>query len=199
MRTSSKSIVYIGVLLAGIMSILAGCSGSGGSAQAASKGGGGRGRGGDAGPVPVTVATVSQKDVPIDIQVIGNVEAYATITIKAQVSGQVTDVAFQEGNFVKKNQRLFTIDPRPYEAQISQIEANIERDKAVLKQSQANLQRDTAQQKYAEDQANRYAKLYEEKVMSKEQAERTYARPSTARPATSWSSRATWCRRTPRI
>jgi multidrug efflux system membrane fusion protein len=150
--------------------VLTGCSGAGGAAQAAGKGGGGRGRG-ETGPVPVTVAKVSQKDVPIDIQVIGNVEAYATITIKAQVSGQVTDVPFHEGDFVKKNQRLFSIDPRPYEAQIGQIEANIERDKAVLKQAQANLQRDTAQQKYAEDQAERYAKLYDAKVMSKEQAD----------------------------
>src|SRR5258708_21876123 len=150
--------------------MLNGCSGSGTSAQAAGKGGG-RGRGGEGGPDPVTVAKVSQKDVPVDSQVIGNVEAYATITIKAQASGQVIEVAFHESDFVKKNQHLFTIDPRPYDAQVSQIEANIERDKAILKQSQANLQRDTAQQKYAEDQANRYARLYEEKVMSKEQAE----------------------------
>jgi multidrug efflux system membrane fusion protein len=150
--------------------ILAGCSGAGTSAQAAGKTGGGRGRG-DGGPVPVTVAKVTQKDVPVDIQVIGNVEAYSIVTIKAQAGGQVIEVAFHEGEFVKKNQHLFTIDPSPYDAQVSQIEANIERDKAVLKQMQANLQRDTAQQKYAEDQANRYAKLYEEKVMSKEQAE----------------------------
>lgn len=170
MRTSLKSNIYIGFLLAGGVLVLTGCSGAGGAAQAAGKGGGGRGRG-ETGPVPVTVAKVSQKDVPIDIQVIGNVEAYATITIKAQVSGQVTDVPFHEGDFVKKNQRLFSIDPRPYEAQIGQIEANIERDKAVLKQAQANLQRDTAQQKYAEDQAERYAKLYDAKVMSKEQAD----------------------------
>src|SRR5258708_2771236 len=170
MRKFLKSDSYIGVLLAGIVLMLNGCSGSGTSAQAAGKGGG-RGRGGEGGPVPVTVAKVSQKDVPVDIQVIGSVEAYATITIKAQASGQVIGVAFHEGDFVKKNQHLFTIDPRPYDAQVSQIEANIERDKAILKQSQANLQRDTAQQKYTDDQANRHAKLYEEKVMSKEQAD----------------------------
>jgi multidrug efflux system membrane fusion protein len=165
-----KSPIYIGILLVGIVLMLAGCSGSGNSAPAAGKTGGGRGRG-ESGPVPVTVAKVSQKDVPIDIQVIGNVEAYATITVKAQVSGQVTEVAFHEGEFVKKNQRLFTIDPRAYNAQVSQIEANIERDRAALKQAQANLQRDTAQHKYAEDQADRYRKLFEQGVMSKEQAD----------------------------
>ena len=73
------------------------------------------------------VAKVSQKDVPIEIQVIGNVEAYSTITIKAQVGGQLTNVYFREGDLVKKGDRLFTIDPRPYQAQINQIEANIVR------------------------------------------------------------------------
>ena len=168
MERSTKTAIYISILAAGLVGALSGCS-AGGSAQAAGKGGG-RGRG-ESGPVPVTVAKVAQKDVPIEIQVIGNVEAYSTITVKSQVSGQLTKVYFREGDLVSKNDRLFTIDPRPYLAQISQIQANIERDKAVLKQSEANLQRDTAQQKYAEDEAARYKKLFDQGVMSKEQAE----------------------------
>ena len=152
------------------MIMLAGCSGGGTSAQAAGKGGG-RGRGEGGGPVPVLVAKVAQKDVPIEIQVIGNVEAYSTITVKSQVSGQLTNVYFREGDLVKKGERLFTIDSRAYQAQISQIEANIERDRAALKQAQANLERDTAQQKYMEDQAVRYKRLFDEGVMSKEQAD----------------------------
>src|SRR6202035_4388574 len=77
------------------------------------KGKGGR-RGGDGGgPVPVVATTVLQKDVPINIDVIGNVEAYSTISVKAQVGGQLTYVGFHEGDFVKKNDHLFTIDPRP--------------------------------------------------------------------------------------
>src|SRR5690349_19829713 len=84
--------------------LFTGCSANGKSAQAA---GGRRGEGG--GPVPVTVATVSQRDVPIDIQVIGNVEAYSTISVKAQVGGQLTRVFFREGDFVKKGDPLFTI------------------------------------------------------------------------------------------
>jgi multidrug efflux system membrane fusion protein len=121
--------------------------------------------------VPVTVATVAQKDVPIDIQVIGNVEAYSTITVKSQVGGQLTKVDFREGDYVRKGAPLFTIDSRPYEAQIKQIAANIERDKAALAQAEANLQRDTAQQKFALDQAERYKKLFEQGVMSKDQTE----------------------------
>lgn len=169
MGISLKPAIYTGALAGSLILILAGCSGSGSSAQAAGKGGG-RGRG-EGGPVPVLVTKVAQKDVPIDIQVIGNVEAYSTITVKSQVGGQLTKVYFQEGDLVRKGDRLFSIDQRPYLAQISQIEANIERDKAVLKQAQANLERDTANQKYAEDQATRYKKLFDQGVMSREQAD----------------------------
>ena len=165
-----KPAIYFGTSIAILTILLAGCSSNGSSAQAAGKGGGGRGRG-EGGPVPVLVAKVTQRDVPIEIQVIGNVEAYSTITIKAQVGGQLNKVYFNEGDLVKKDQRLFSIDSRPYLAQISQIEANIERDKAALKQAQANLERDTAQHKYMEDQAVRYKKLFDEGVMSKEQAD----------------------------
>lgn len=164
-----KPAIYSGTFFV-VSILLTGCSSNGTSAQAAGKGGGGRGRG-EGGPVPVLVAKVTQKDVPIEIQVIGNVEAYSTITIKAQVGGQLNKVYFNEGDLVKKDQRLFTIDSRPYLAQISQIEANIERDKAALQQAQANLERDTAQHKYMEDQAVRYKKLFDEGVMSKEQSD----------------------------
>ena len=55
------------------------------------------------GDVPVTVAKAAQKNVPVEIQVIGNVEAYSTISVKAQVPGQLTNVHFHEGDFVKKD------------------------------------------------------------------------------------------------
>lgn len=137
------------------------------------RGGGpaGRGRGGDGGPVPVVVATVSQRDVPINVDVIGNVEAYSTITVKAQVGGELTKVSFHEGDFVKKNDLLFTIDPRPFQAALSQAQANLERDKAALSQSEANLARDIANEKYAQDQAKRYSGLFEQGVVSREQAD----------------------------
>lgn len=172
MGKSFKSAISVIFSIAASLLMLTGCSGDGSSAQAAGKAGpGGRGRGAGGGPVPVTVAKVAQKDVPINIQVIGNVEAYSTITVKAQVGGQLTNVYFREGDLVKKGDRLFTIDPRSYQAQTNQIEANIERDKAILKQSEANLERDTAQHKYAEDQALRYKKLFDQGVMSREQAD----------------------------
>lgn len=133
----------------------------------------GKGKGGrdGGGPVPVLVATVLQKNVPIDIDVIGNVEAYSTISVKAQIGGQLTDVGFHEGEFVKKNDHLFTIDPRPYEAALNQAKANLARDTAALSQAQANLAKDMANEKYARAEAGRYAQLVEQGIVSKEQAD----------------------------
>jgi membrane fusion protein, multidrug efflux system len=121
--------------------------------------------------VPVTVTTVSQKDVPVNIEVIGNVEAYSTISVKAQVAGQLTKVAFHEGEFVKKDDLLFTIDSRPLEGAVNQAKANLLRDNAALGQAQANLARDSANEKYAQAQAARYQKLFEAGVVSKEQSD----------------------------
>src|ERR1035438_10922587 len=80
------------------------------------------------GDVPVTVAKASTRDVPVEVQVIGNVEAYSTITVKALVGGQLTNVYFKEGDFVRKGEKLFDIDRRPLEAAYNQAVANIARD-----------------------------------------------------------------------
>src|ERR1035438_8162161 len=93
---------------------LCGCSNGGATAaKSDAPGGGGSGRGGGrggGGDVPVTVAKATTRDVPVEIQVIGNVEAYSTITVKALVGGQLTTVYFKEGDFVQKSEKLFDID-----------------------------------------------------------------------------------------
>jgi multidrug efflux system membrane fusion protein len=119
----------------------------------------------------VTTAVVTRKTVPVDIRVIGNVEAFTTIQVKSQVTGQLMEVHFREGQDVRKGDLLFLIDPRPFDEAIRQAEANLARDRALLQQSEANLQRDLAQEKFARDQAARYQKLFLEGVMSREQAE----------------------------
>ncbi len=125
--------------------------------------------------VPVRVAAAIQRDVPIDVQVIGSVEAYSTITVKALVSGQLTSAGFHEGDFVKKGDVLFSIDPRPYDAALKQAEAMLLRDKAQLSQAQANLARDEAQAKYAHAEAARYDALFKEGIMSHEQTDQVRA------------------------
>src|SRR5213080_3797386 len=93
---------------------------------------------------PVFVSKAVLKSVPIEIQAIGNVEAYSTVSVKAQIGGELTVVDFKEGADVKKGDRLFVIDPRPYESQVAQAEATLNRDKAQLLAAQANLARDMA-------------------------------------------------------
>jgi multidrug efflux system membrane fusion protein len=162
---------------------LASCGSSGVSAGSPGGTSGRGGRGGRGGDVPVTVAKASQKNVPVEVQVIGNVEAYSTISVKAQVTGQLTDVYIKEGDFVKKGDKLFTIDPRPLEAALNQAKANLSRDEAVLGQVTANLARDSAQARYSEAQATRYAQLFDQKIISKDQAEQLRASADAAAQA----------------
>lgn len=119
--------------------------------------------------VPVTVANVIEKSVPLQIKVIGNVEAYSTIAVKAQIGGELVRVGFREGQDVKKGDLLFQIDARPYEQALRQAEANLARDTALTRQAEANLAKDIAQSKNAQSQAMRYAQLTKEGVISKEQ------------------------------
>jgi multidrug efflux system membrane fusion protein len=90
---------------------------------------------------PVVVAKATQKAMPVQLTAIGNVEAYSTISIRAQVAGELLDVHFQEGDFVHKGQLLFDIDPRPYEAALAQARATLARDKAMAANSRVQAQR----------------------------------------------------------
>ena len=171
-RRSTKDLwipIHTGIA-AVLLCVLAACSGAGsnGAAPGGSKGGGKKGGGGD---VPVTVAVSMTKDVPVEVQVIGHVEAYATISLKAQVTGELMNAHFQEGDYVKKGDLIFTIDPRPLQAALNQAIANVAHDQAALGQAQANLARDAAQAQYADASANRYAQLFQEKVVSRDQTE----------------------------
>ncbi len=119
----------------------------------------------------ITPGMVIEKAMPVDIRVIGSVEAYTAIRVKAQVTGQLMKVQFRQGDDVKAGDPLFLIDPRPFDAAIREAEAGFAKDTALLRQAEANLRRDTAQEKYAQDQATRYQKLFSEGVMSKQQTE----------------------------
>lgn len=175
-----RAILQNSLLLAGVViaaSLFAGCSSTPVSATGGGPGGGGRGgkKGFGGGDVPVTVAVALQKNVPVEIQVIGNVEAYSTISVKAQVGGELTNVYFHEGDFVKKGAPLFTIDPRPFQASLNQALATVARDEAALGQAKANLQKDSANLRYQESQANRYAELFKGGIISKDQSEQLQA------------------------
>ncbi len=178
--------VCVGALALLSSLLLAGCAGKETPARAAKKGGGPGG-----GPaVPVTVAKVSRKDVPVVIEAVGNVESCLTVAVKSQVSGELTRVFFNEGDSVRKGDRLFTIDSRTYEAQVNQFQANLVRDQAVLAQLESNLVRDQAQEKYAQSALARSASLFERRLISKEMMEQARTNADAASAAARASSSA---------
>jgi multidrug efflux system membrane fusion protein len=152
--------------------LLAGCASAPPDVGDGGKGKGkGKGKNAGGGPVPVEVAKVTLKNVPVDISVVGNVEAYSVVSIRAQTGGMLNDVRFKEGDYVKKGDLLFVIDRKPLEGQMNSARANLAKSTALLKQAQAQLLRDTANANYARDQAERYQRGVTEGVFAKEQAE----------------------------
>ena len=126
--------------------------------------------------VPVKVAVAALKAVPVQIRAVGTVEAYATVSIKSRVDGQLVGVHFREGQDVRKGDLLFTIDPRPYEA--------------ALKEAQARLERDIALMDKAERDARRYAELVAKNFVSSDKYEQFRANFESLR-ATADADRAT--------
>ncbi len=67
------------------------------------------------------------------------------IAVKAQISGELNQVFFKEGQDVKKGEQLFEIDPRPYQQAVEQAQAALDKDLALVSQAEANRARDRAQ------------------------------------------------------
>jgi multidrug efflux system membrane fusion protein len=105
--------------------------------------------------VPVTVAQAEQRDVPVEVRVIGSVQPISSVAVRALVAGQLQRVWFREGDDVRKGQRLFTIDERPYQS--------------ALAQAEGNLARDVAQAKNADAEAKRYAELVKKDYVTREE------------------------------
>jgi multidrug efflux system membrane fusion protein len=107
--------------------------------------------------VPVQVASVRQETVPIYLTGLGTIMPYYSVTIIPRVTGELTNVYFREGQDVRKGAELMTIDPRPYQAILDQAKGQLARDQAQLENNQAEF--------------NRYKALYDQGVVSKEQAD----------------------------
>ncbi|TMB24062.1 MAG: efflux RND transporter periplasmic adaptor subunit, partial [Deltaproteobacteria bacterium] len=145
-------------LLAGL-GVLSTCSWGGGAAE----------RTNDSAPVPVTVAPAVQKDAPVSLRAIGNVTAYSTVSLKAQVEGRVARVYFAEGQEVKRGDLLFALDARPFEA--------------ALRQAEANLARDRAQAENARVEAGRFARLVKDGIVSQDEYDQAHARAASLEAA----------------
>jgi len=104
--------------------------------------------------VPVAIASVTQQDMPVYLDGLGSVQAFNTVTLKTRIDGEVTRVAFREGQDVKKGDLLIVIDPRPYQV--------------ALEQAQATMYRDQSQLTIAKRNVERYSELFKEGVVSQQ-------------------------------
>lgn len=126
-------------------------------------------------PAPVVVSTAVSQDVSNYMDALGKIVAREIVSIQPQVSGRITKIHFTDGANVRRGQLLFTIDPRPFEANLKQAQANLARDMAAKKQAEANLAREIAREKWGLAQVSRYATLVEQGVVPKEQYEQLRA------------------------
>ena len=110
---------------------------------------------GGAPAVPVQVAVAVQQDVPRQIEAIGTVQALRTVTVKSQVDGVVAEIHFQEGQDVKVGDPLVTLDRRPFENSLRSARADLANARAMAAQAKADL--------------DRYARLDQQAVVSKEE------------------------------
>lgn len=115
------------------LSILAACSDNGAAPH------GGKEKAAVA--VPVTTAPVLRKSMPVKLQAIGNVEPSTTVVVKSRMDGQITAVHLQDGSDVTKGQLLFELDARALEATLRQMQAAVQRDRALVANNEAKEKR----------------------------------------------------------
>jgi multidrug efflux system membrane fusion protein len=92
-------------------------------------------------PAPVAVAPAVARDVPVYLDAIGKIVAREVVSIEPQVAGRITQIHFADGADVRAGQTLFTIDPRPYQAQVNAAEANLAEARASLQLARVNFER----------------------------------------------------------
>lgn len=129
---------------------------AGGQGGAGSRGPGAAG-GRDDGPIPVTAVAAEARDVPMFLTALGTVQALNTVTVGAQVGGQLKSVHFREGQEVKKGDLIAEIDPATYQAAYDQAVAKKKQDQAQLAASRSTL--------------NRYEELIDKKFVSAQDLE----------------------------
>src|ERR1700722_13481104 len=93
------------------------------------------------GPLPIGSAAVDKGDMPVTINALGTVTPLAMVTVRTQLNGPLTEVAFQEGQMVSNGDFLAQIDPRPYQAALAQAEGQLAKDQAALAGAEGDLAR----------------------------------------------------------
>jgi multidrug efflux system membrane fusion protein len=122
-------------------------------------------------PAPVQATVAIAQDVPTYLDAIGKTVAREVVSVQPQVSGRITQIHFTDGANVRKGDLLFTVDTRPFEANLKQAQANYSKDEALKRQAEANLAKEIAAAKWGETQVKRYGTLVESGVVPREQYE----------------------------
>src|SRR2546423_2920963 len=110
-------------------------------------------------PAPVVVSTAVSQDVSNYMDALGKIVALQTVAIQPQISGRIETIHFTDGANLKKGQLLFTIDPRPFEANLKQAQANLAKDTAAKKQAGAIYPGEVPGEKWGLVKAQRYSTL----------------------------------------
>lgn len=120
-------------------------------------------------PAPVHAAVAETARVPEELSAFGTAEPLSTIELKAQVSGEIVEVLFAEGERVTQGQALFRIDPRPFEAALAEAEANVARAIALRGQAEANLRENEVKAKNAQVELERNKTLLAREIVTQEE------------------------------
>src|SRR5258705_618797 len=133
--------------------------------------------------VPVEIGVATQKDVPILVKGIGNVEALSTVSVRSQITGTMLSVLFTPGQEVNKNDLLFKIDPRPFQAALNEAQSNLDKAEAVVKQGQATVAKDQAIASNARGLAKRQSELVETGVIARQDYDNSVSAATAAEAA----------------
>ena len=119
-------------------------------------------------PAHVVSAVAAKGDVPVRLSAVGSIESTESVVVRPQISGELVEVYFKEGQEVSRGQKLFLLDPRAHQAALKKAEANLARNRVVME----NARRDY----------ERYAQLVKDGIVTQEQAEgyRTKAESAAA-------------------
>jgi len=131
--------------------------------------------------VPVRAALAVSRDVPLEVLAVGNVEAMTSVAVKSRIGGQITKVAFEEGQSVAKGQLLFTIDPETLQRQKAEQQAQLERDSAMEQQARALVARDAAALKQSQSEAQVAIELGKQGILSAQRVDQLVTASETAR------------------
>jgi membrane fusion protein, multidrug efflux system len=141
--TPSRRWMLAGVVVAGALGGYFGWRHFHGKSGEAAEGGETNRSGQTPAAIPVSVAQAQTADFPVYLNGLGTVQPYETVTVHGRVDGELTKVAFKQGEMVNEGDLLAQIDPRPYQAALDQALAKKAQDEANLKNAQLNLQRYT--------------------------------------------------------